>query len=217
MFDGRALAQGTAPRLIGDSCAYAPEFQGGVFVAAGDLNNDGHTDIITGAGIDAPHVTAVSGLSLIGGGRDLLASFYAADPNNRGGVRVAARDLNSDRHTDIIAGAGTGDGSTVSSFSGQSLTQIGVARSRFAVERAGSSVANVPRAAAPARTHRPSNESETDRDVLGATSTYRRLGRATAFHRWAPVAKRGPSIPPRPPPAVLCQWPRPYPRPSRGG
>jgi large repetitive protein len=49
VLDGRALAQGTARRLIDDFYADAPDFQGGVFVAAGDLNNDGRIDIITGA------------------------------------------------------------------------------------------------------------------------------------------------------------------------
>jgi hypothetical protein len=95
--------------------AYAGAFQGGVFVAVGDVNNDRFADIITGAGAGAgPHVKVISGtsLNLVQPGGQIapaaeLASFFAFDPAFVGGVRVAAGDLNADGSADIIVGAGS--------------------------------------------------------------------------------------------------------------
>lgn len=95
--------------------AYNAGFTGGVFVAAGDVNNDGHDDIITGAGPGGgPHVRAFSGRD----GSE-LASFFAYNPGFTGGVSVAAGDLDGDGHDDIITGAGPGGGPHVEAFSGR--------------------------------------------------------------------------------------------------
>ena len=100
--------------LITQFFAYAPTFTGGVFVAAGDVNNDGFADIITGAGAGGgPHVEAFSGAT---GG--VLYSFYAYAPTFPGGVHVAAGDVNGDGFADIITGAGAGGGPHVEAFSG---------------------------------------------------------------------------------------------------
>ncbi len=127
VFDGLDLVRGTARRLVNDFYAYAADFTGGVFVAAGDVDRDGYADIVTGAGLGAPHVTVISGLSLLRESPTLLASYFAADPANLGGIRVAARDLNRDGFSDVIAGAGVGNGSTVWTFSGATLSQFGIA------------------------------------------------------------------------------------------
>jgi hypothetical protein len=80
--------------------AYESRFTGGVSVAAGDINGDGRTDIVTGAGpTGGPHVKVFSGVDLT-----VLASFYAFDPTFTGGVRVAVGDLNADGRPDIIVG-----------------------------------------------------------------------------------------------------------------
>jgi hypothetical protein len=66
--------------------AYAPQFAGGVRVAAGDVNGDGIADIITGAGPGgAAHVKAFDGGTLA-----VTASFLASAPGFTGGVYVAA-------------------------------------------------------------------------------------------------------------------------------
>jgi len=90
-----------------------PGFSGGVFVAAGDVNNDTHDDIIVGAGpgVAGGHVKVFDSLTI-----QPLLSFFAFDPNFTGGVRVAAGDVNGDNLADIITGAGPGAGPHVKVF-----------------------------------------------------------------------------------------------------
>jgi hypothetical protein len=100
--------------------AYAPGFTGGVRVAAGDVDNDGHADVITAAGTGGgPHVRVISGQT----GSELL-SFFAYDAGFAGGVFVASGDVNDDGFADIITGAGAGGGPHVKVFSGQDLTLL---------------------------------------------------------------------------------------------
>ncbi len=108
VFDGKTLA------LVREFFAYAPQFAGGVYVAAGDVNGDGTPDIITGAGAGGgPHVEVFSGKD-----GSLLLSFLAYAPEFAGGVEVAAGDINGDGKADIITGAGPGGGPHVEAFSG---------------------------------------------------------------------------------------------------
>lgn len=70
--------------LVSSFFAYNPLFTGGIFVAAGDLNGDGRSDVVTGAcaggGPDVAWFDAVSGVR--------LDNFFAFDPAFTGGVRV---------------------------------------------------------------------------------------------------------------------------------
>src|SRR5262249_3312573 len=77
--------------ILASFFAYAPNFTGGVNVAAGDVNNDGFADIISGAASGAPHVKVFSGQNPA----LLLASFFAYAPDVLGGVSVAAGDTNN--------------------------------------------------------------------------------------------------------------------------
>jgi Bacterial Ig domain/FG-GAP-like repeat len=100
--------------------AYDPAFAGGVFVAAGDVNGDGHADIITGAGPGGgPHVRVLSGADF-----SQLASFFPFDPAFAGGVSVASSDVNGDGFADIITGAGPGGGPHVRILSGANLSEL---------------------------------------------------------------------------------------------
>jgi FtsP/CotA-like multicopper oxidase with cupredoxin domain len=95
--------------------AYDPSFRGGVAVAVGDVNGDGIPDIVTGAGPGGgPHVEVFDGAT-----NAVLFSFMAYDPTFRGGVSVAAGDVNGDGLDDIITGAGPGGGPHVKAFSGK--------------------------------------------------------------------------------------------------
>lgn len=116
-FDGDNFAE------LASFFPYALNFDGGVFVAMGDVNGDNISDIVTGAGEGGgPHVKVYSGHDNF---QTQLLSFFAYDLNFNGGVRVAADDIDSDGYDDIITGAGPGGGPHVRAFSGLDLHEIG--------------------------------------------------------------------------------------------
>ena len=78
--------------------AYDQRFAGGVEVAAGDLDGDGHDEIVTGAGPGGgPHVRIFNVWSKPIGG------FFVGDPKTFTGVQVAVSDTNDDGYDEIIA------------------------------------------------------------------------------------------------------------------
>jgi len=96
--------------------AYGANFTGGVRVATGDVNNDGHDDIITAPGPGGgPHVRVFSGKTGV-----VLNEFMAYAANFTGGVFVAAADVNNDGKADIITGPDQGGGPHVKIFNGAS-------------------------------------------------------------------------------------------------
>jgi hypothetical protein len=101
-------------RFVSDFFAYDAAFRGGVRVAMGDVNRDGHPDIITAAGPGGgPHVKVFDGVT-----HQMLASFMAYDIQFSGGVTVASGDVDGDGFDDIITGADSGGGPHVRVFSG---------------------------------------------------------------------------------------------------
>ncbi|NBU74345.1 MAG: hypothetical protein EBS30_03835 [Planctomycetes bacterium] len=99
--------------------AYLPQFTGGITVASGDVNGDGKADIITGAGPGAdPHVNVFSGAT----GAN-IKSFDAFPTTFRGGISVAAADLNGDGKADIVVGALT-QSSQLKAFNAVNLSVI---------------------------------------------------------------------------------------------
>jgi hypothetical protein len=107
-------------RLSSSFFPYDGAFRGGVAVATGDVDGDRVLDVVTGAGPGAgPHVRVLSGAD----GRE-LHSFMAYDAAFRGGVYVAAGDVNGDGRADIITGAGPGGGPHVRVFSGVDLREL---------------------------------------------------------------------------------------------
>ena len=119
-----APGPGTAPLIrvydagtgleVREFLAYDAGFTGGVNVALGDVNGDGHLDIVTGADAGGgPHVKVFDGVT-----GQVIRSFMAYDVGFRGGVHVAVADVNGDGHADVITGPGAGGGPQVEVFDG---------------------------------------------------------------------------------------------------
>jgi hypothetical protein len=104
---------GATSSILSQWYAYPASFTGGVFVAAGDIGNDGNIEVVTGAGSGGAPVVAVwdpyTGA--------LLAQFMAYAEDFTGGVRVGVSDGNFDGILDLVTGAGPGGGPQVNGFS----------------------------------------------------------------------------------------------------
>jgi len=107
VFDGATNA------IISQWYAYPVTFTGGVFVAIGDIGNDGTFEVVTGAGAGGSPVVAVWD-PFTGA---LLSQFMAYAEDFTGGVRVGINDGNTDGIADILTGAGPGGGPQVNVFS----------------------------------------------------------------------------------------------------
>jgi len=98
---------------------YPEGFLGGVNLASGDVNGDGNGEIVTGAGPGGgPHVRIFRQDGTAIGG------FMAYTTTFRGGVSIAAGDLDGDGKSEIVTGAGPGGGPHVRIFR-QDGTAIG--------------------------------------------------------------------------------------------
>lgn len=109
-------------------------FEGTLSVAMGDVNDDGVYDLVAGAGKDhAPEVIAYSGKAA--GGRYAfeteLARFDAFDSAARGGVSVAASQIDGSTADNIIVGSGAGVPSEVKVFRSDLPSEPGKAPSLF--------------------------------------------------------------------------------------
>jgi FtsP/CotA-like multicopper oxidase with cupredoxin domain len=111
--------------LITSFFAFEEDFTGGVQTAVADINNDGISDVIVGAGAGGgPRVIVYDGSTNF---TTQLFDFFAFSTEFSGGVDVAAGDFNADGFADIVVGAGPGGGPQVSIFDGQTgnvLTQF---------------------------------------------------------------------------------------------
>ena len=145
VFDGSFLGRSTSNRgpVLADFFAYESTLRSGVIVAAGDVNGDGFQDIVAGTGLGGgPRVRVFSGTDLtVGGTQNSFKDFFAYDAVDRGGVNVAAADLNADGKADLITGAGVGGGPRVRTFDGASDAVLSDFFAYDAVDRGGVFVA----------------------------------------------------------------------------
>lgn len=105
---------GTDGSILKDFFAFEPEFRGGVFVAAADVDGDGKSDILAGTELGGgPRLSVFSGAD-----NTRIHDFFAFDSNQRGGLRVASADFNGDGKADLVATAGRGNQTRVRVFDG---------------------------------------------------------------------------------------------------
>jgi YD repeat-containing protein len=118
VFDGKTGVQLAGSR--GDFLAYDASFQGGVFVAAGDVNGDGVPDIVAGPGAGGgSEVRAFSGQT-----GALLNAFAAFGPGYQAGVTVAADYWPGVAHAYVVAGTGPGAVAEIRTFDGKTGAQV---------------------------------------------------------------------------------------------
>jgi hypothetical protein len=84
---------------------------------AGDVDGNGHQDIVIGAGEGGgPRVTVVDGVT-----RKTIANFFAFEPTFRGGVSVAVDGTNGE----LLVGAGPGGAPVVATYDLASFRELG--------------------------------------------------------------------------------------------
>jgi len=94
-----------------------PTFKGGVYIAAGDTNNDGFDDIICGAGATGgPRVTVYAGSATGVNTTSPLNNFFAYAPKFNGGVVVTAGQRNSNAGDEVIVAPASNAGYNIRSF-----------------------------------------------------------------------------------------------------
>jgi hypothetical protein len=136
VFDGNSLRPGSTPvKLFNDFFAFEQTLRNGVFIASGDIDGDGKAEIVAGGGPGGgPRVTAFSSTDLINSGGGTLtqvANFFGGNPDNRGGIRVSVKDLDSDNQADLVVGDGEGAGSRVTAYLGKNVGPAGTPAAAF--------------------------------------------------------------------------------------
>jgi len=101
-------------------------FTGGVYVAAGDMDNDGKAEVlVTPDQSGGPLVAIYSGSKLAAGqtgdAAQIVRFFGINDPGFRGGARAALGDINNDGFLDLIVSAGFLGGPRIAVYSGQQI------------------------------------------------------------------------------------------------
>jgi hypothetical protein len=118
------LVSGT-PIQVADFFVFEAAFFGGLYIAVGNLNNDGFGDIIVGAGPGGgPRVSAYAGSQNFSiNGSTVMTTFFAYAPEFTGGITVAAADRTGEGIDEIVTGAGFGGGPNVTVFQLQQTPQ----------------------------------------------------------------------------------------------
>src|SRR5262249_27426456 len=121
---------GTGAGILANFYAFNPGFQGGVQVAAGQVEGAfTFSDLAVAAGPGGnSQVTVFRGSKINNGtfnptsGSSILANFYAYSSAFNGGLFITVRDFNYDGLSDVVIGTGPGVGPLVTVIDAQALT-----------------------------------------------------------------------------------------------
>lgn len=113
-----SVFNGVTGSLRASLFAYGMSFQGGVRVAGGDLDGDGKAEVITAPGVTGGPAVQTYAFIPATGTLQQTGGILAFTPSFRGGMYVAAGDVNGDGKAEIVTGAGAGGGPAVGVFTG---------------------------------------------------------------------------------------------------
>ena len=153
IFNGKqalnSFTTGSFPeKLLPDFFVFEDTLRNGAFVSAGDITGDGKAELVAAGGpgggprvrvIDGAQLLAAPGVTTLDAAVATtpslqIGNFFAGNGSSRGGVRVAVKDLDGDSKLDLLAGAGEGDGSTVTGYAGSSFPTSGTPTVLFSNE-----------------------------------------------------------------------------------
>jgi hypothetical protein len=120
VFDGKSLS------VVNSFFAYESSFQGGVYVAAGDLNGDGNTEIVTGPGLGGPP-SLVEFNAMTGTVMNTVTPFgpdFETGLPLTGGLTVAVEGEYSPKGPVVLAGSGPNFNSVVTVLTAKTLLPL---------------------------------------------------------------------------------------------
>jgi ELWxxDGT repeat protein len=134
---GSVVAQGgstPADAAIANFFAFETTLRNGAYIASGDFDGDGKADLAFGGGPGGgPRVRIFDGTGILAANGNFSnldelpasqrANFFSGDVNNRGGIRLAVKDLDNDAKADLLTGSGIGGGAKVIGYAGKDLAK----------------------------------------------------------------------------------------------
>jgi uncharacterized delta-60 repeat protein len=106
--------------LVTDDQPYEDRFIGGMFVDAGDFDNDGRAEIVV-----SPDIGGSARIQIftyeVSGLRQRANFFAIEDPNFRGGGSIGVIDINEDGTPDVVVGAARGGSQRIANFDGKGI------------------------------------------------------------------------------------------------
>ncbi|MCZ2342254.1 MAG: FG-GAP-like repeat-containing protein [Bacteroidales bacterium] len=125
------IRDGASGAILANFLPFESSFNGGVFVSAGDINQDGRAEVVVTPDLSGgPRVKVYDGLSLSKSQTVVLADFFGiadragvVDGAFRGGARTAIGDINGNGFPDVIVAAGFGGGPRVTVWEGASIAR----------------------------------------------------------------------------------------------